>query len=193
MTRQICAAFDDDGVYVYQAFKSSTVAAALKKGTFGDGFSLERMTWIKPSFGWMLYRSGYATKPQQESILKIKLSHEGFKIILQQAVGTLYNPLVYSSEDHWRERLTNSGVRYQWDPDRYLNGDKHSTRRAIQIGLKGPVVRHYVDDWIIGLEDVTELAHSIKQAIDNDLPIPDVPKELIYPLADEIKHHLGNE
>ncbi|HBB34945.1 MAG TPA: hypothetical protein DDZ80_20145 [Cyanobacteria bacterium UBA8803] len=31
-------------------------------GNFGKGFSLHRMTWIKPSLGWMLYRSGYATK-----------------------------------------------------------------------------------------------------------------------------------
>ncbi len=73
--RQIYAAFDEDGIYVYQAFQRKIVDAALLKGTFGEGFQMNRMTWIKPSFGWMLYRSGYATKPNQEAILKIRLSH----------------------------------------------------------------------------------------------------------------------
>ena len=82
--RQIYAAYDDEGVYVYQAFKPSIVKAALDKGTFGAGFNMERMTWIKPSFGWILYRSGYATKTRQEAILKIKLTHEGFLKILRR-------------------------------------------------------------------------------------------------------------
>ena len=60
--RKIFANYDEEGIYVYQAFKPTIVAAALKHGTFDKGFSLDRMTWIKPSFGWMLYRSGYATK-----------------------------------------------------------------------------------------------------------------------------------
>jgi hypothetical protein len=49
------------------------------------------MTWIKPSFGWMLYRSGYATKHRQESILKIKLTHQGFQEILFQAIPTSFD------------------------------------------------------------------------------------------------------
>lgn len=60
--RQIYAAFNEDGIDVYQAFHRTIVDAALLKGTFGEGFQMNRMTWIKPSFGWMLYRSGYATK-----------------------------------------------------------------------------------------------------------------------------------
>jgi Domain of unknown function (DUF4291) len=37
-----------------------------------------RMTWIKPSFNWMTYRSGYATKPGQEVVLGIDIAREGF-------------------------------------------------------------------------------------------------------------------
>jgi len=51
MSRQIFANYDFDGIYVYQAFKPSIVEAALEKGTFGKGFGLDRMTWIKPSTG----------------------------------------------------------------------------------------------------------------------------------------------
>lgn len=79
---QVLAEYDDDGIYIYQAFKDNIVDAALKKGTFGEGFSLDRMTWIKPSFGWMLYRSGYATKKRQTRIVKVKMTHEGFQEIL---------------------------------------------------------------------------------------------------------------
>ena len=123
MTKVIYATYDDEGIYVYQAFKPSTVQAALEKGTFGQGFSLDRMTWIKPSFGWMLYRSGNATKSRQEAILKIKLSHDGLLSILRQSVKTTYSPDLYASVDAWKRALDASDVRHQWDPDRRSNPD----------------------------------------------------------------------
>ncbi|MCU0544743.1 MAG: DUF4291 domain-containing protein [Oscillatoriaceae cyanobacterium Prado104] len=57
MQRKIFAAFDSEGIFVYQAFKAAIADEAVRKQTFGKGFNLERMTWIKPSLGWMLYRS----------------------------------------------------------------------------------------------------------------------------------------
>ena len=190
MTRQIYAAYDDGGIYVYQAFTPSTVQAALEKGTFGKGFNLERMTWIKPSFGWMLYRSGYATKRRQEAILKIKLAHDGFLAILRQAVETSHNSDVYGSHDEWKQALDTSEVRHQWDPDRYLFGKKRE-RRAIQIGIRGETVRRYVSEWIIGLEEVTKLAHTIKRAVDGNEPLPVVPDERVYPVDVELQQRLG--
>lgn len=167
MERQIYAHYDETGVIVYQAFKLSTVKTALEKGTFGRGFSMNRMTWIKPSFAWMLYRSGYATKTRQEAILKIKLTHEGFLEILNHSVETYYNPLVYKSEDEWRLTLKKSPVRHQWDPERNLKLGKLD-RRAIQIGIRDWVVEKYVNEWIIGLEEVTDLAHDIHHAVKNN-------------------------
>src|SRR4051812_17137799 len=35
---------------------------ALSAGTFVPPFKAGRMTWIKPSFLWMMYRSGWATQ-----------------------------------------------------------------------------------------------------------------------------------
>ena len=43
--KKILASYDDKGLYVYQAFKPSIANEAIIKGTFGKGFSLERMTW----------------------------------------------------------------------------------------------------------------------------------------------------
>lgn len=189
--RRIYAAYDDDGIYVYQAFKPSTVKAAQAKGTFGAGFSMERMTWIKPSFGWMLYRSGYATKTRQEAILKIKLSHEGFLTILRESVETAYNPRIYQNEDAWRAALKASAVRHQWDPERYLTLGKHPNRRAIQIGIRGWVVERYVNEWIIGLEEVAELAHAIKAAEESGGEFPPVPEERVYPVDADLVRSLG--
>src|SRR4051812_38873217 len=116
--RVIWADFDDEGIFVYQAFKPSIVEAALRQGTFASGFNVERMTWIKPSFGWMLYRSEYATAHRQNRILRIKLPHEAFLTILRQSVPTNYAPHLYATEDNWRTALNRCEVRYQWDPDR---------------------------------------------------------------------------
>jgi hypothetical protein len=189
--RRIYAAYDDEGIYVYQAFRPSIAKAALEQGTFGGGgFNLERMSWIKPSFGWMLYRAGYGLKTDQECILKIKLRHEGFQQALHWAVESAWNPSLFDSEDDWRQALEHSPVRLQWDPDRDLEGRKLE-RRAIQIGLRGRAINAYVNEWIIGLEEVTGLAHSIKEAKDNRRELPQVPAERIYPVVDELVKSLG--
>ncbi|MEW6128046.1 MAG: DUF4291 domain-containing protein [Acidobacteriota bacterium] len=189
--RKIFANYDGEGVYVYQAFTPSTVASALRRGTFDRGFNLERMTWIKPSFGWMLYRSGYASKHNQEAILKIKLTHAGFLEILRQSVETSFNPRIYSSESDWTLALKHSEVRHQWDPERNLRLQKLD-RRAIQIGIRGATVKRYVNDWIISLEEVTQLAKALHQAIrqqQTDLPV--APIEIEYPVSAELQRSLG--
>ncbi len=189
--RKIFASYDEQGVWVYQAFKPSIVEAALRRGTFDKGFSLDRMTWIKPSFGWMLYRSGYGSKHRQEAILKIKISHEGFCEILSQSVETSFNPDLYESENHWRLALDHSEVRHQWDPDRSLRGEKLE-RRAIQIGIRGETVQKYVRTWIVELEEVTDLAKQIGQAVREKLKdTPEVPAEIEYPVTKELQQRLG--
>ncbi|WP_425365083.1 DUF4291 family protein [Eubacterium ruminantium] len=35
---------------------------AVAKGAFGSHFSMNRMSWIKPSFLWMMYRCGWCGK-----------------------------------------------------------------------------------------------------------------------------------
>ena len=61
--RQVRALYDGDTITVYQAYSSSIAEPALRAGRFVPPFSRTRMTWIKPSFLWMMYRSGWATKP----------------------------------------------------------------------------------------------------------------------------------
>ena len=50
------AEFDEEGVYVYQAFRDSIADYVLAHGRFGGpDFNPARMTWIKPSFACMLW------------------------------------------------------------------------------------------------------------------------------------------
>ena len=189
--RRVCGWHDARGIYVYQAFRPSIVEAAVAKGTFGAGFTLDRMTWIKPSFGWMLHRSEYATASRQEAIARIHLSHAGFLAILEQAIPTAYDSRIFPSEDAWTTALNRSDVRYQWDPDRDLR-DRKNGDRAIQLGIRGETVRRYVNEWILGIEDVTELAHAIRDAVTRrDQSLPVVPQETEYPLSPGLRHTLG--
>jgi len=57
--RQIRAVYEDRTIRVYQAYSAAIADTALARGTFvSPPFKMERMTWIKPSFLWMMYRSG---------------------------------------------------------------------------------------------------------------------------------------
>jgi hypothetical protein len=179
------AAFDDDTVTVYQAYAPAIADEALRLGTFGPAFSLGRMTWIKPSFGWMLYRSGYGRKPGQERVLRISISHEGFRAALAGAVPSSFQRHLYPERDAWAAALRASPVRYQWDPDRDLRLVAQP-RRAIQLGIAGPFVRRYVGEWIRRVEDVTALAHAIEAGAQ-----PPVPAERPYPLDPATLRTLG--
>jgi Domain of unknown function (DUF4291) len=70
-------------VLVYQAFRPSIGKFALEHGIFGGpDFSFSRMSWIKPNFLWIMYRSGWGTKEGQETTLAVRLSREFFELIL---------------------------------------------------------------------------------------------------------------
>ena len=60
---QVRADFDDRGIVGYQAYAPAIAAPALAAQRFLPPFSLNRMTWIKPSFLWLMHRSGWATSP----------------------------------------------------------------------------------------------------------------------------------
>lgn len=130
------------------------------------------------------------SKCRQEAIARIHLSHEGFLNILRQAVPTSYDSRLYSTQGDWSLALKKSEVRYQWDPDRDLY-DHKLDRRAIQLGISGQTVYQYVREWILGIEDVTVLARSIRAAVQADRELPAVPEEREYPVSSEIARCLG--
>ena len=164
--RNIYAVFDDKTIRVYQAYNDEIADEALKLGRFGSKFSLTRMTWIKPSFLWMMYRSGWASKQGQERILAIDLKKEGFDEIVRNSVLSSFREVSNLSKEEWKEKLENSEVRCQWDPDRDIYGNPIG-RRAIQLGIKGETVKKYINDWIVNITDVTDKVAEMRNSIQN--------------------------
>ncbi len=79
------------------------------------------------------------------------------------------------------------------EPDRDLSLEKLE-RRALQLGISGSVVYEYVNKWIMGIEDVTELAYRIKASLKNrDKEMLKVPDELVYEVNPVIQKTLGIE
>ena len=182
--RVILAQSDSESVVVYQAYRPSIGHFAAKHGYFGGDFSMSRMTWIKPNFLWMMYRSGWGTKEGQEVTLAIRLARNAFDEILRQAVHSTFNRQVYSSHDDWKQSVAKSSVRLQWDPDHGPSGEPLE-RRAIQLGLRGPVVEKYVRDWVLGIEDISEFVEQQRQAVTaGKLDQLVTPSETIYVVTD---------
>lgn len=158
--RQIRASHTDTTIRVYQAYSDVIADTALKHGTFvSPPFSMSRMTWIKPSFLWMMYRAGWGFKDDgQRRILAIEITHEGFNWALAHSCPS-ERPHALDNEG-WQRLKDASPVRIQWDPERNLHFAP-LPHRTIQIGLSGEAVRLYVHDWIKAITDVTALAHDI--------------------------------
>jgi hypothetical protein len=71
--RHILARYDEASVVVYQAYRPAIGHYAARHGRFGGEVSLDRMSWIKPNFLWMMYRCGWGTKDGQEVTLAVWL------------------------------------------------------------------------------------------------------------------------
>ena len=178
--RTIYANYDENIIRVYQAYNADIAEEALMLGTFGKNFSLSRMTWIKPSFLWMMYRSGWASKENQERILAIDMKREGFDEILENAILSSYSKESKISMEEWRKKIKQSEVRCQWDPERDIFGNPVG-RRSLQLGIRGEVLKKYVEDWIVSITDITEEVKRIKENIDNQtFSMDSLPDEKIY-------------
>jgi len=193
--RSIRARFDARSLVVYQAYSAAIAEPAIAAQRFVPPFSLNRMTWIKPSFLWMMERSGWASKAGQERVLAVHIRREAFESALRLAVLSHPDGRVFESQESWREAVDTSAVRVQWDPERSLRGGKLEYR-SLQVGLGRQIIGAYAKDWIVRIEDVTPLAHRIKQlkaqgewARAGAL----VPEEKEYPTPEDIKRRLGME
>ncbi|MDE1495135.1 DUF4291 domain-containing protein [Xenorhabdus bovienii] len=176
--------YTPQSVRVYQAYSATIADSAIKYNTFvSPPFSMTRMTWIKPSFLWMMYRSGWGMKDSgQERILAIDITHEGFREILQQGVISHYDPDLFHSQEEWKKEIQQSNVVIQWDPERDIHLNKLE-RRTIQIGLRNQAVENYVNKWIINIEDITNKVHHIHKLVKMnklDMVYDLLPEERIY-------------
>jgi hypothetical protein len=179
----IMAQYDAESIVVYQAYRPEIGHFAAKHGYFGGEFKLSRMTWIKPNFLWMMYRSGWGQKEGQEVTLAIRLQRSAFDGILSQAVPSKYIPELYADEKAWSRAVARSDVRLQWDPDHGPSGNRVA-RRAIQLGLQGEAALKYSREWIISIEDISEFVAQQRQNLMGNQADLLTPSEAVYEVGD---------
>jgi len=153
--RHILAHHDEKTIVVYQAYRPSIGAYAIKHGVFGGDFSYSRMSWIKPNFLWMMYRSDWGTKQGQEVVLGLRLRRQFFDSILACSVASTFKAGDFPSRDEWAVAVAKSDVRLQWDPDHDPHG-RALPRRAIQLGLRGAVLEAFGKRETLEVIDMTE-------------------------------------
>ena len=190
--RAIRALYDDECITVYQAYSTEIAEAAVREQKLpaSSSFRLNRTTWIKPSWCWMMYRCGYSYKDEgQARVLAIRIKHENFRTILRRA------RLAH------RPKKTGEGaggdVVIQWDPERSPKIGKLEYR-SLQVGIPSHLVPVYVDEWIEGIEDVTETARKLKERIGEDRSVSEdelvqmglVPCERPYEVPHDIYERL---
>jgi hypothetical protein len=173
--RQIRAEYTEETITVYQAYDPAVAEPAVAAQRFVPPFKRERMTWVKPSFLWMMYRCGYATKPGQTRVLAVELSRDGFEWAL-----------AHSCLSHGDQDKRRYPCRIQWDPER----DQHHNAlayRSIQIGLSGPAVDRYIDEWTRSITDVTRRVNELRTAIRDGRDVTGLlPAERPYPLTRDL-------
>lgn len=192
-THEIRADHDGTSIVVYQAFRPEIARPAVEHGRFVPPFSRDRMTWIKPSFLWLMARSGWARKPGQEMVLAVRISRTGWEEALSQAVLTHADRRVYRGTDEWRAAFRHATVRVQWDPERTLRGGTLDAR-SIQVGLGRGIVDRYADDWVVEIRDMTPLVRRIHRLVqDGDATRAKalLPRERVYPLTPDLARRVG--
>ncbi|MCF6313570.1 MAG: DUF4291 domain-containing protein [Verrucomicrobiales bacterium] len=177
--RHIMAQFDENNITVYQAYRPEIGHYAAKNQNFGGAFSFSRMSWIKPNFLWMMYRSGWGTKQGQEVILAVTIPRSLFDEILQQAVHSSFTSTLYADQDEWKQAVSLSNVRLQWDPDHDPHG-KNLDRKAIQLGLRGDILERYACSEVIQIEDISDFVAEQRENLNEQLNQLITPEEHIY-------------
>lgn len=182
--RHILAQYDDNTIIVYQAYRPSIGRFALENKTFGGEFSYSRMSWVKPNFLWMMYRSGWGTKEGQEITLALRIRRPFFDSLLAQAVPSSWDPDQFATSEDWSRAVGRSCVRIQWDPDHHPCGAK-AERRAIQLGLRGEVLEAFARRELVEVIDLSELVAEQRARLSSDgVSALVTPSERVYRPAD---------
>lgn len=182
--RHILAQFDADTVVVYQAYRPAIGRYAAEHGVFGEGFSYSRMSWIKPNFLWMMYRSGWGTKENQEVTLALRIRRPFFDGLLAEAVPSSWDRGLFATEEEWSRAVGRSNVRLQWDPDHHPSGAKLD-RRAIQLGLRGGVLEAFGRRELVEVQDISAfVAEQRDRLAAGGVAALVTPRERVYTPAD---------
>jgi hypothetical protein len=190
---EIRADYDARTIVVYQAYGAAIAAPAIAAKRFVPPFSLGRMTWIKPSFLWLMERSNWAQKPGQEHVLGVRISREGWEEALAAGVLTVFDRQAHGDRDAWEREFAGAAVHVQWDPERSIRG-AGLDHDSIQVGLSRQVIERFVTAWTVDIVDLTPLVrkiHGLVRAGREDKARPLLPRERPYPVSPAIARRLA--
>ena len=177
---------------VYQAYKPEIGLSAAREGRFPAAWQRDRMTWIKPSFLWMMYHCGWDAKEGQETVLAVEITREGFEWALEHACLSHYEHGLHPDRAAWKRQLKQSPARVQWDPERDLHLQP-LPHRSLQLGIRGEAAHRYADEWTVSITVIAPPAPTIYthvQARDLDAARLLLPPEHPYPVNNGLLTHL---
>jgi hypothetical protein len=189
---EIRANYDRDTIVIYQAYSDSIADVALKLQRFTSPFSLHRMTWIKPSFLWLMHRSNWGQKTNQQRTLAVHISRAGWEKALSLGTLTHPEPSVFPSASVWETEFAISPVHIQWDTERTLRGAALN-HFSIQVGIGRQMIQEYVDHWIVRIEDLTSTVSRIRGLLtsgDEKTAKRHLPSERVYPIEPRIGNRI---
>ncbi len=178
------AVYTPETITVYQAYPVPIALAAARAGRFVPPFKRDRISWLRPSFRWMMYRCRWASADGQDRVLAVEMSREGFEWALGHSCLAQYDHTFHADREQWTNALKESPVRIQWEPERSL-ALTPLPYRALQVGLGVDVIDRYVQEWTVGITDVTHLARRIGEQVrrgDEHRAQAMLPDEMPYPL-----------
>ena len=176
----VLAQYDAQSIVVYQAFNAVTAAHAVEHQKLGGPrYKLDRMSWIKPNFMWMMYRCNWLrADDEQARVLAISITRTFFDELMRVAVASSFAASGMETQEEWKRALKRSEVRMQWDPDHGPRGGKLA-RRAVQLGLRGEALRRFVFEETRSIEDISDLVRAQRENLGN-LTTLQVPTERAY-------------
>ncbi len=125
---------------------------------FSDDINLLRMTWLKTSLLWTVWRSEFATKAEMSRLIKLTLPPKYMDYLVQSAIST-------------KENKDSDDIVFQKDPDRVplaavRNGDASigflpfefkRTGSTVHFGIRGSALLELVTDLSRGnMVDITD-------------------------------------
>lgn len=192
--QEIRAHYNNDTITVYQAYNQQIALNAIANNRFEKPFSFHRMTWVKPSYLWLMARSNWGTKSNQEYILGIEIKRSAWEQALSKGILTHPDKNVYASGQAWDQAFQQAPIHLQWDPERTLRNAKLPIR-SIQVGIGRTLIEEYNTEWITKIVDYTPLTRKINalrkkgkyKEAKRHLPV-----EKVYPLSPELQKIIGS-
>ena len=185
---EIRADYDKETIVIYQAYSSAIADPALREQRFVSPFSFHRMTWIKPSFLWLMNRSNWGQKSGQQKTLAVRIKRTGWEKALSLGVLTHPEQSVYPNPTEWDMQFKDAHVHIQWDTERSLRG-AGLNQYSIQVGISRHLIREFVEQWIVSIQDLSPTVSKIHQFLKtgNEKNAKRLlPLERVYPVDPQV-------